>query len=93
MVAATVPKVTRLAPVRCVPLTVTTVSPTVGPLDGVTEETVGAGTTKVKAVALATVPCVVSTVTATVPAAWAGVSATSLVVPVTRKVGAALHRT
>jgi hypothetical protein len=62
---------------------VTFVPPVVEPELGVTEVTVGAGATYVKAVAFCPVPCVVVTETATGPAAWAGVVAVTLVADVT----------
>ncbi len=43
-VAAAVPKLTAVAPVRLVPVTVTLVPPAVGPLVGLTAVTVGAAT-------------------------------------------------
>ena len=69
-VAEVVPNMTEVAPVRAVPVTVTTVPPAVVPLVGETPETVGAGTaTKVNwsAELVALVPLDERTVTSTVP--------------------------
>ncbi len=66
-----------MAPVKSVPVMVTTVPPWVVPEVGLTEVTVGAGVTKVKwsAGEVAEVPAGVVTVVSTVPAASAGVVA------------------
>jgi hypothetical protein len=75
VVAAVVPKVTALAPVKLVPVIVTEVAPEVGPEVGLTLVTVGAGgRTKVNwSFALVVeVPPGVVTVTSTAPAAPAG---------------------
>src|SRR6202011_4007844 len=74
LVAAVPPNSTAVAPVRFVPVIVTTVPPVVGPLVGLTAVTVGAGVTNVNwsAAVLALVPPAVVTVTSTAPAASAG---------------------
>jgi hypothetical protein len=78
-VAADPPNVMLVVPVRWVPVMVTVVAPVVEPELGVTEITVGAGVMKVNAVGLDPVPWVVVTETVTVPGAWAGVVAVTLV--------------
>src|SRR5271166_4739192 len=77
VVAGLAPKSTVVAPVKSVPVIVTTVPPWVVPELGLTLVTVGAGVTKVKwsAPELAEVPDGVVTVVSTVPAASAGVVA------------------
>jgi hypothetical protein len=67
---------------------VTLVPPVVVPVVGVSEVTLGGGGTKVKADALVTVPCVVSTETLTLPAALAAVVAVTVVGLVTLKLAA-----
>ncbi len=87
-VPATPPNVTRLAPVRFEPVTVTVVPPAVGPDAGDSERTAGDDAyVKRPAVINADVPPGVVTWTLTVPTAWAGVLtrswlADSTVVPV-----------
>jgi hypothetical protein len=82
-VAVVEPNMTVVVPVRWVPVMVTLVPPVVDPVVGVTDVTAGPGVTKVKAVGLEPVPCVVLTETVTLPGAWAGVVAVTFVGDVT----------
>ena len=70
-VAALPPKVTAVAPLRWVPLMVTTVPPVVEPVAGANVVIVGAGVTNLNLVADVTVPPGVVTLMVTVPAASA----------------------
>lgn len=72
-VPAVPPKVTAEVSFKLVPVIVTVVPPATGPLDGDTDEMVGAST-NVKAESADTEPPAVVTVTATVPADFAGVT-------------------
>ena len=67
--AAVPPKVTALAPVRFVPVSVTTVPPSVDPEAGATEAIDGGGTTNVNPAVFVAVPPGVVTATSTAPAA------------------------
>ena len=72
-VAAVPPKLTAVAPVKPVPVIVTDVAPAVGPLVGLTLDTVGPLTNvNWSAAPVALVPFGVVTVMSTVPALWAG---------------------
>src|SRR5271154_6924338 len=72
-VAALDPNMTALAPVSSVPVIVTEVPPPVGPLEGLTEVTVGTATYVKSSAGLAKlVPPAVVTVTSTLPAAPPG---------------------
>ena len=87
VVAATPPNFTEVAPVKAVPLMVTTV-PT-GPLVGVNEEIVGAAAVTVKLVALVAVPPGVVTVIVPVTAPVGTVAVTRVPAPFTENVAAA----
>src|SRR5579863_756567 len=83
VVAAVPPKFTALAPDRLVPVMMTVVPPAVGPLVGLSEDTVGAATNvNWSPLEVAEVPPAVVTVTSTVPADSAGEVAV-IVVPLT----------
>ncbi len=79
-VAGTVPNTTALAPMKPVPVMVTAVVPTAGPVAGVTALTVGVASDVNRSARLvALVPLKVVTVTSTVPAAAAGETAVTCV--------------
>ncbi len=84
------PNLTDVAPVRLVPVMVTVVPPPVEPLVGVKLVMVGPGTANVKLAVEVAVPPGVVTEILTAPAGCALVLAMTLVVPVTRKVVAAV---
>ena len=75
LVAATPPTFTLVAPVKFVPVTVMVVPPRVEPLDGVTLEIVGAGTTNVNTTFCVVFPPGVVTTICFAPAVPAGVTA------------------
>ena len=84
LAAAVPPNVTAVAPVRLVPVMVTVVPPAVGPVVGTKLVIVG-GATNLKVPGDVAVPPGVVSDTATVPAAWAGATALTVVGPVTVK--------
>ena len=90
LVAGVAPNVTAVAPVKLVPVMVTVVPPVVGPLVGVKLVMVGWVAKNVKLPDDVAVPPGVVTEILTVPAACALVLAMIFVVPVTRKVVAAV---
>ncbi len=74
IVAAVVPNLTKVAPLKFVPVTVTVVPPLVVPEVGVTALIVGSGVINVKSVGHAVEPPEVLRVTRTAPAAWEGLT-------------------
>lgn len=88
-VAVTPPNLTLVAPVKFVPVTVTLAPPANGPLEGLTDVTVGKSP-NVKPLARVAVPPAVVTATAVAPAACAGVVAVMEVALLTVKLVAAV---
>jgi hypothetical protein len=89
VVTTVLPKLTAVAPVKLLPVMVTLVPPAIGPPVGETPVTVGAAkNVNWSALLVADVPPTVVTVTSTVPAASAGVTAVIVVALTTVKLAA-----
>jgi len=75
VISTGIPSIVNVAPLKLVPVKVTTVPPRVGTEPGTTDETVGKGRRYVNALALVAVPFAVVTATLLAPAVPAGVFA------------------